>query len=77
MAVSGADPLNLVGTLLPGSRIPALATNRILYCDGVPVAAVVAAEIQWFQALEPARSRVAEEILIRRPIGSPLLAYLR
>src|SRR5258705_1617964 len=29
VAVSGADPLNLVGVLLPGGRIPALTGNRI------------------------------------------------
>jgi ATP-dependent Lhr-like helicase len=37
VAVSGADPLNLVGFIVPGDVIPALATNRILYRDGVPV----------------------------------------
>jgi ATP-dependent Lhr-like helicase len=39
VAVSGADPLNLVGFIVPGDVVPALATNRILYRDGVPVAA--------------------------------------
>ena len=34
--VSGADPLNLVGILTPGSRIPALRTNEVAYCDGLP-----------------------------------------
>ena len=38
VAVSGADPLNLVGFIVPGDVVPALATNRILYRDGVPVA---------------------------------------
>jgi ATP-dependent Lhr-like helicase len=35
--VSGADPLNLVGIVLPGPRIPALPTNAIAYVDGVLV----------------------------------------
>jgi ATP-dependent Lhr-like helicase len=38
VAVSGADPLNLVGILTPGDTVAAVATNRILYRDGVPVA---------------------------------------
>jgi len=38
VTVSGADPLNLVGILTPGDLVPAVATNRILYRDGVPVA---------------------------------------
>src|SRR5882762_2034658 len=37
IAVSGADPLNLVGILTPGDAVPALTTNRILYRDGVPI----------------------------------------
>lgn len=40
--VSGCDPLNLVGTLLPGTKVPAVAGNRLLYRDGVPVASRVA-----------------------------------
>jgi ATP-dependent Lhr-like helicase len=38
VAVSGADPLNLVGILTPGDTVAAVATNRILFRDGVPVA---------------------------------------
>ena len=34
--VSGADPLNLVGIILPGQRIPALPRNSVAYVDGVP-----------------------------------------
>ena len=39
VALSGADPLNLVGVVLPGARIPAVATNSVTYVDGVPEAA--------------------------------------
>ncbi len=37
IAVSGADPLNLVGILTPDEAVPAISTNRILYRDGVPI----------------------------------------
>ena len=33
--LSAADPLNLVGVVLPGPRIPAVATNSVSYTDGV------------------------------------------
>jgi ATP-dependent Lhr-like helicase len=33
---SAADPLNLVGVLTPGARIPAVLGNRVAYLDGVP-----------------------------------------
>jgi ATP-dependent Lhr-like helicase len=35
--LSGADPLNLVGILTPGPRIPALRTQRVVYRDGAPL----------------------------------------
>ncbi|MGH2557244.1 MAG: Lhr family helicase, partial [Actinomycetota bacterium] len=33
--ISGADPLNLVGIVLPGPRVPAVPTNSVTYVDGV------------------------------------------
>ncbi len=33
--LSAVDPLNLAGVLLPGPRIPAVATNTVTYVDGV------------------------------------------
>ena len=38
VALSGADPLNLVGIVTPGDVLTGVATNRILYRDGIPVA---------------------------------------
>ena len=34
--LSAADPLNLVGIVLPGPRVPALRTHSIAYRDGLP-----------------------------------------
>ncbi len=42
ITVSAADPLNLVGIVLPGARIPAVASNSVTYVDGVPEDAVPA-----------------------------------
>jgi ATP-dependent Lhr-like helicase len=50
LALSAADPLNLAGILTPGSRVPAQTGNRILFRDGVPVAALIAEE---FHPLQP------------------------
>ena len=77
VSVSGADPLNLVGVITPGTKVPALLNNRVLYRDGVAIATLVAGEIQWLESLGTAEMRVAENALVRRQIGSPLLAYLR
>jgi ATP-dependent helicase Lhr and Lhr-like helicase len=36
VTISAADPLNLVGIVLPGPRVPALRANLVTYVDGVP-----------------------------------------
>ena len=40
VSLSGADPLNLIGILTPGPRLAALTGNRVVYRDGLPVAAL-------------------------------------
>jgi ATP-dependent Lhr-like helicase len=47
VCISGVDPLNLCGTLLPGDKVPALAGNRILFRDGLPVSTVIAGKIDY------------------------------
>ncbi len=49
VTVNGADPLNLVGIIAPGERVPAVASNRIVYRDGVPVAARIAGAVTYYQ----------------------------
>ncbi|MEO5700185.1 MAG: DEAD/DEAH box helicase [Casimicrobiaceae bacterium] len=77
VSLSGADPLNLIGIVLPGARVPALAGNRVLFRDGLPIAALAGGEVRWLTELDVAARRTAEDILVRRQPGSPLLAYLR
>lgn len=44
VVLSAADPLNLVGVLTSHPRIPRIASNRVAYIDGVPVAALQGGE---------------------------------
>jgi ATP-dependent Lhr-like helicase len=76
VSISAADPLNVVGTLLPGAKIPALTGNRVLYREGVAVAALVAGEMRALMPLDGADANAAERALLRRQPGSPLFAYL-
>lgn len=77
VGISAADPLNLAGTLLPGEKIPALAGNRILLRDGVPVAALVSDEIRWLEAATSAQQQEWKTVLIRRTAGASQLGPLR
>jgi ATP-dependent Lhr-like helicase len=63
IAVSGADPLNLVGGVLPGAKVPALATSRIVYRDGLPVAARIAGEVALLEPLSPDHEHVVRAAL--------------
>jgi ATP-dependent Lhr-like helicase len=40
VAVAATDPLNLVGILTPGPRVPAVAGHSVVYRDGAPAAAL-------------------------------------
>jgi ATP-dependent Lhr-like helicase len=71
VSVSGADPLNLVGILTPGPRLPALAGNRLLYRDGIPTAVLIADDIQFLEALDDAKEWTAQKELLRGPVQAP------
>jgi len=42
ITLSAADPLNLVGILVPGDRVPAISGNSVTYRDGASIALRVA-----------------------------------
>jgi len=39
VVLSAADPLNLVGILTPGARVPAGGSGNVTWCDGEPLLA--------------------------------------
>jgi ATP-dependent Lhr-like helicase len=72
VSLSGSDPLNLVGILTPGARLPALAGNRLLYRDGVPVALLAGGEVEFLIELAPAEQWEARNKLLRRHVPAVL-----
>jgi ATP-dependent Lhr-like helicase len=46
ITLSAADPLNLQGILTPGAKLAAFTANRIVFRDGLPVAALESREIR-------------------------------
>ncbi len=54
MRISAVDPLNLVGILTPGPRVPAVRTREVVYRDGRPVGdEVAAAPVSGVSSLHP------------------------
>jgi ATP-dependent Lhr-like helicase len=76
VALSAADPLNLTGIITPGDRVPALAPNRVLYEDGVPVVAVVGGEARPLAAGAELRLVELAQALVRKRITPALRAQL-
>ncbi len=72
VSLSGADPLNLVGILTPGSRLPALSGNRVLYRDGVPVAVLAGGEVRFLQELGVQEQWELQNALLRRHVPAVL-----
>jgi ATP-dependent Lhr-like helicase len=72
VSLSAADPLNLVGIVTPGVKVPSLTGNRILYRDGLPVAIYVGGEVRFLEALEPKEQWNAQSALLRRQVPALL-----
>jgi len=72
VSLSGADPLNLVGILTPGARLPSLSGNRLLYRDGVPIALLAGGEVSFLQELPPQEQWEARNVLLRRQVPAVL-----
>ncbi|MFC5527810.1 DEAD/DEAH box helicase [Rhodanobacter ginsengisoli] len=67
VCLSGSDPLNLVGTVLAGDKVPALAGSRVLYRDGMPIAALIGGKLSPLIELSPAETQQARHALLRHP----------
>jgi ATP-dependent helicase Lhr and Lhr-like helicase len=65
ICLSATDPLNLIGSVLSGSRIPSLVGNRVLYRDGLPIAALIGGEVQPLIDLSPGELWHARTRLLR------------
>ena len=72
VSLSGADPLNLIGILTPGQRLPSLSGNRLLYRDGIPIATFAGGEVRFLEKLEPKEQWDAQNLLLRRHVPAVL-----
>jgi ATP-dependent Lhr-like helicase len=66
VAISAVDPLNLVGILTQGDKVPRLPGNRVLFEGGVPIAVQSGGDIHYLRELEAAAQWEVKNLLIRR-----------
>jgi len=76
MVISAADPLNLAGIVTAGDRVRAVAGTRIVYRDGVPLAAL---ESDYMKQLAPIDASLAGKVasaLAGRPVPPVISGYI-
>ncbi|MDQ3518355.1 MAG: DEAD/DEAH box helicase [Gemmatimonadota bacterium] len=76
IAISAADPLNLAGIVTPGERVPALATNKVVYRDGVAIAAREKGVVRAFAEYDSTTALEIERAVLRKRVTPVLRAYL-
>jgi ATP-dependent Lhr-like helicase len=67
VSLSALDPLNLVGTLLPGSKVPRQLGARIVLRDGIVLGTLVAGIVDFPALLSADDERAVRKALLREP----------
>jgi ATP-dependent Lhr-like helicase len=70
VSISAADPLNLVGIVTPGERVPGLSGNRVLSVQGVPVAVHAGGEVRFLKDVTDKSQWEIRNLLIRRRLSA-------
>jgi ATP-dependent helicase Lhr and Lhr-like helicase len=80
VVLSAVDPLNLVGILTPEDRVAAIHRSRILFRDGLPIAAVEGGQVRRLAAVSEMREMsddTLRTLLARRSLRHALRPHLR
>lgn len=70
VSVPATDPLNLTGIITPSDRIPALAKQKVLYCNGEPIAKSSGVDVTFVKTVNQRLEWEAREYLTRARQGA-------
>ncbi len=68
VCLAAGDPANMLGSILPGNRIPRATNTRVLFQDGMAVATCVGKNIEWLQPIPDHLRLVAQQLLTLEPV---------
>jgi ATP-dependent Lhr-like helicase len=66
LAISAADPLNLVGIVTPGERVRSAGRTRVAYRDGIPLAVLEGGVVRELAPHDPAAAAQVERAFATR-----------
>jgi ATP-dependent helicase Lhr and Lhr-like helicase len=76
LTIGAADPLNLAGIVTSGERVRALASNRLVYRDGVPLAVLEGAFMRPLAEITVSMAAEVATALTGRPMPPVLSGYV-
>jgi ATP-dependent Lhr-like helicase len=76
IVVSAADPLNLAGIVTSGDRVRVSTSSRVLYWDGVPIAALEGEFVRTLGVVPPEAAPRVASLLTGRPLPMVLSGFV-
>jgi ATP-dependent Lhr-like helicase len=76
VTISAADPLNLAGVLDSGERVRAITTHRLVYRDGVALAALEGDYMRSLHAIDPGAAADVASALVGRRMPAVTSGYV-
>jgi ATP-dependent Lhr-like helicase len=74
--LSATDPANLINLTMPTRKLPRLASNRVLYRGGVPIAVMESGETHFLREVSADQQWQFQQMLTKRVFPPRLRSYL-
>ncbi|MDP2141576.1 MAG: DEAD/DEAH box helicase [Gammaproteobacteria bacterium] len=76
VSLAAADPVNLLGIVLPDARLPKTSRNRVLYKDGLPLAVLESGKVSFLREVDAQEQWQLQQVLMHREFPARLRAYI-
>jgi ATP-dependent Lhr-like helicase len=76
ISITASDPLNLLGIILPGKHVANLASNRIVFSNGLPLAVWENKDVSFLKTFGPKDEWDIHKALLRQSTPPKLRYYL-
>ncbi len=76
VCLSATDPLNLLNLILPNRKLSRLASNRVLYQGGIPIAVLESGEVRYLRDIGDDKKWETQQLLMKRSFPGKLRSYL-